>query len=200
MTAAVRTVRSEQQSLLVTFCLALTLHTGFILFAMLFTNIKGAPLIQPDDMVEISLVVLPKPKRDMPDKAMEPVVESKPKPTPKPTPKPKSKPRAKPKVMPKQSDLSFKDAELADKTDSREELLRHAQMQAALRSATESQPATDAESETDESFELLGAGMRADPELARYVALIQAVFMPHFKPLPAIVAANQLDPNKPPPK
>ena len=82
MTAAVRNMRSEQQSLLVTFFLALTLHALFILSAFLFTTIKSAPLIQPDDMVEVSLVVLPKPKRDMPDKAIEPVVEPKPKPVP----------------------------------------------------------------------------------------------------------------------
>ena len=56
--------------------------------------------------------------------------------------------------------------------------------------ANENSTASDPDSTLDEAINVGHSGLRADPELARYVQKIRDLFQKNFSPLPTIVAAN----------
>ena len=111
---------------------------------------------------------------------------------------------------PKESDLAFKDpnakpptptkptletsAETQGTPDAdRQRRIRELMMKQMIDDAAEGdrdREATDPNSNATEKVDLGGTGARGDPEYARYLASIKALFMAQFSPLPAVVAAN----------
>jgi len=99
----------------------------------------------------------------------------------------------------RQSDLAFNtpDAKKTegqpDRSAERARAVRDLQMAAALSDFDEADANRDAASPDgsgDETIDLGGAGVRLDPELARYIAQLQRLFNEHFHPLPGIVAGR----------
>ncbi|MBA2321496.1 MAG: TonB C-terminal domain-containing protein [Deltaproteobacteria bacterium] len=149
------------------------------------------PMVDPDQAIEVSMVVLPKSRNALPDRAMRapreagvaapaevspeeaPVRESD-LAFPQPAPQPKGHPNA---------DLR-RDEMMAD--IERERLLQD------LTAATGDydRDASDPNSNADFALNTGAQGDPADPEYARYIMQLQQLFMQHFRPLPGIAQSN----------
>jgi len=164
--------------------IALSIYcSGFLLQS------DNRPLIDPDDAMEVAMVVLPKSPTEMVHRATKaPVpqgdrVNAPPPDTPPPL---------------HSSDLEFNTPDAQDKQGSesrqaeRERLIKMAKLLEEIDapSGPVDQMQSDPNSTSDESINAGAAGLTADPELARYVAKIRALFKQHFNPLPTIAAAN----------
>jgi len=175
---------------LVAFCfLAVFLHVfvGFTLYCgNTLWSLTQRPLIDLDNVMEVSMVVLPKSPTEMVHRATQ---------APTPTGQ-KTATHRKVITPPRQSDLVIKkkDAKTNQGDNSAELrrliLLNAAKSQADAPEASETVQASDPNSTTNESFTIGTAGQLADPELARYIKTIQELFHKNFNPLPTIVAAN----------
>ena len=146
------------------------------------------PIIDPQKSIEVAMVVLPKAKTRMPDRAARAKVPkgTSPKPAPQPPPVRESDLAIhKPDVAPKagQPDRTA-DRDAALKNLMRENLLENLLAPDGPRD----RDATDPDSEATEAINALGPGVRADPEYAKYIGKIQALFMRNFKPLDAVVS------------
>lgn len=196
----------ERQSLAVPLILALLLHLGVVMLIICMGYLPGRrPPPFEQNAMEVSMMVLPKSQRAMPDKASRAPTPSRDVPAPKEAP---SAGTAKPSEPPpvRESDLVLnkpdaKPVEGAKTADpdaakAREDLMKQMLMEQMLEQVedapvgTVDRTATDPDSESDEAIMASGAGQRGDPELARYVASLQKLFNQNFKPLPTIVAAN----------
>jgi hypothetical protein len=160
----------------------------------------------PEDVIEVSLVSLPKTDARMaqmdvaPPTLPSPVVPDAPAPERDPGTADQGAPEPEPPVNP--SDLAFreKDAPKEAKGDPdrerreelRRDLIRQAQRQALLDAAAGTEPsqAGDPDSTTTERIDLGGPGTVADPELARYVQSVRTLFMQNFRPLPTVAQQN----------
>jgi len=146
-------------------------------------------IIDPDRAIEVSMVSLPKSKTSLPDRA---TVAPRPKgTTAEPTPEPVQTPQResdlvvhKPDATPDPGADVARDQALAKL---REQLLD--QLGDAPQGRTD-RSATDPNGVDGQALAVLGAGSRTDPEFARYIAQLQALFRSHFRPLGAVVAAN----------
>ena len=185
------TLRPEPQPLIGYFLLALTGHGGAAVLLML-TTVLGSycrdtkPILDPDQSMEVSVVVLPKANKPLPDKA-----SRRPRPTgqPKPTPAP---PPPQPQVQTSDLAVHKEKAPVEEGTPDadrkRQELMKALERQAMLDNlmapeGDEDRQATDPNSTSDEALNALGAGAIGDPEYARYIAKLQALLMQHFRPL-----------------
>jgi TonB family protein len=192
MTEGVRsTLIPERQPLAFPVVLALFLHV------LVAASIACVGMFTPDpkpildvENIEVSMVVLPRSK-GLPDRA----TRAPPPPVGESTPTPAEPP------LPRESDLVVHRPEAKatagtqNTARDRDRLMRELTMQQLLQDVeapvgeVDRQP-TDPNSESDEAINAGQAGLIGDPELARYIAQIEALFMQHFKPLPTIVAAN----------
>ena len=151
-------------------------------------------LIDPNEVMQVSMVALPKSTSSLPDKPMR---------TPDP---PKGVQEAPTPPPPDASQMVLKTPEATpdkgqpdpqvDRSKDREALLNAARREALLRDMSapvgpQDRTATDPNG-VDPSEAILGpAGSGTiDPELARYIAACRARILPNFKPLPSVVAAH----------
>ena len=151
-----------------------------------------APLFDPNDVMTVQAVALPKANTRMPDR-----------PTRAPDPPKGDTAKAKaPPPPPTASDMALrkKDAKkkkgVADRSADRSELLNRLKRESLLKDATAAlgtkdrvQTAKDGVDPKDAVIGPIGAG-RMDPELARYVSQCRDRILPNWKPLPAILAAH----------
>lgn len=167
---------------------------GAVLFVGLLSTLlmnqcsTRKPIIDPTKSIQVAMVVLPKAKTRMPDRAARAKVPkgTSPKPTPKPPPVRESDLTIhKPEVVPKAGDPDRSaDRDAALKNLMRENLLENLLAPDGPRD----RDATDPNSDATEAINALGPGVRADPEYAKYIGKIQALFMRNFKPLDAITS------------
>lgn len=155
------------------------------------------PLIDPDQALEVSLVVLPRSESSMPDRAQRA-------PAPPAAEQPKPQPEAPTEPPPRSSDLVVHTEEPEpkpqpdgpDDDERRRELMAQLERERLLSELAHAptgpvdRDASDPDSTTDESINALGPGGRGDPELARYESQIQQLFMRHFHPLAAITQSQ----------
>lgn len=199
---------SDRQSLAFPFLGALTLHIlAAATAACMGVLWKPSPtLIQPDEVMDVSLMVMKQSKTSMPEKASHVPHSGAPAPAVQNSTAPAAPTPAPPPPNP--SDLSFKDkkadaapakakAEEAreDLSKKREEAMRKLLMEQAVADMNSPEgkvdrEATDPNSTSDETIDLGGAGAAGDPELVRYLATLKKLFKEHFRPLPTVVAAN----------
>jgi hypothetical protein len=193
VTAAVRSVLvPAPEPLALPILGAVILHVGLVSGLVCAGWVQGLfdthrPLVDPDQAMEVSMLVLPR---------TSPVVQRA---TRAPAQAGESPKAAEPPPI-RESDLAIQtesapqtkgDPKATDLEDQiREMLMRESLM--ALDDAplgTENR-VNDPSSDSEEMINAAGSGARTDPELARYIASLQKLFNEHFKPLPAIVAAN----------
>lgn len=183
----------DRQSLLPGLGCSVFIHGGVLITAALFTLVtthcgSGRPPIDLDKSMEVSMVVLPKSERSVPDRASRaPVPRGTTAKTPdQPTPA-------------NVSDLTFEneDAQEDAGVDSaaRDQLMAELKRQQLLDdlmapTGPQDRNATDPNSTSDLAINAAGAGARGDPEFAAYIAKVQRIFMENFKPLGAITADN----------
>lgn len=183
----------DRQPLLLPFVASVVGHVlvaTFVALVMLLASFRSDPILDPNDVMEVSMVVLKKSEK-MPERATRaPVPKGEVLPDPTPVKRP-----------PVESDLSFKteDAPEAegtpDRSQDREALLRKLKREQLLANAAADdgavdRDATDPDSTSDEEINTGGAGAAADPELARWVVKVREIFAKDFRPLPTIVSAN----------
>lgn len=196
--AATTVLRADPQPLFGWVAVSLFGH-GALLAAGLFVTLVGRscltskPIVDPDDMMEVSMVVLPRSDARMPDRAARA-------PVPKGDPRPDAPRPTTPPV--KQSDLAIHTDAPKPAPKGVSDVERRQQVMAELErqrlldellNAPEGvvdRDATDPNSTSDVAIHALGNASRGDPEFARYIAQVQQMFMKHFKPLPAITQAN----------
>lgn len=175
---------------------------GFTVAALLIVGLvargcaPAAPVVDLDRSIEVSMVVLPKSRTKMPDRAARTPV---PKGTPSPEP-PAPEPPPTPPV--KQSDLVIHKEQPEPKPVGISDDERRAQLMAEMERqrllddllnapvGPVDRDASDPNATGTESINALGTASRGDPEFARYVAQVQQIFMKHFRPLAAITQAN----------
>ena len=178
------------QSLGLPMVLSISAHGALLcavaISAWLFAD--DAPLVDVNDTIQVSMVVLPKSATPIPDRASRAPVPSGEVPTADTPPAPI-----------RESDLAFEDpkakpsAGAADRSTDRARLLRQLQMKELLTDAPEGKvdrSATDPHSTTNDAVNAMGVGTLGDIEFARYVQRLQDLFRPHFNPLPTIVEKN----------
>jgi TonB family protein len=168
-------------------------HGGILLMGLISTLFMShcsarKPLIDPNKSIQVAMVVLPKAKTRMPDRAARAKV-----------PKGTSK-KAPPKPPPvRESDLAIHKPEVApkagnpDRSADRDAALKNLMRENLLENllapdGPRDRDATDPNSDATEAINALGPGVRADPEYAKYIGEIQALFMRNFKPLDAIIS------------
>jgi TonB family protein len=153
---------------------------------------SSEPLFNPDDVMIVQAVALPKANTRMPDR-----------PTRAPDPPKGDKVTAKAKPPPPTaSDMALRKKKAAPKkglrnrTTAREDLLNKIKREALLKDTSAAlgakdrvQTAKDGVDPADAVIGPIGAG-RMDPELARYVRQCRDKILPNWKPLPAILAAH----------
>ena len=150
------------------------------------------PLFDPNDVMTVQAVALPKANTRMPDRPTR---------TP-PPPKGDSVKAKTPPPPPTASDMALRKKKavekkgVEDKSVDRSELLNKIRREALLKDATAAlgakdrvQTAKDGVDPKDAVIGPMGAG-RMDPELARYVAQCRDRILPNWKPLPAILAVH----------
>lgn len=187
-------LNTERQSLALPLILSTMAH-GFALGAFALGTLlltfcgERKRVIDPDEVMEVAMVALPKSDRAMPDKATR---------APKPVGAKQPQPNPQPEVK-HTSDLSVKvdQAKTNEGVDSKKlddamaELERQQaleNMEAALGSIDQS--ATDPDSDLDAAAANGAIGGSSDPEYARYIAEVRQVFMAQFHPLQSIRDAN----------
>jgi TonB family protein len=157
--------------------------------AGLLERLRPPPKIVEPEAMEVSMLVMKKSNR-LPTRATRPRenrgTTSEKVPSQEPVPV-------------RQSDLALHTPEAKptegkpDQSAERNRAMRELTMAAALSDFDEADSARDASSPDgtgDETIDLGGRGMRADPELAKYIAQLQRLFNQHFRPLPSVVAGN----------
>ena len=150
------------------------------------------PLFDPNDVMTVQAVALPKANKRMPDR-----------PTRAPDPPKGDAVKAKaPPPPPTASDMALRKKKAVEKkgvenrSADRSELLNRLKRESLLKDATAAlgtkdrvQTAKDGVDPKDAVIGPIGAG-RMDPELARYVSQCRDRILPNWKPLPAILAAH----------
>ena len=150
------------------------------------------PIFNPEDVMAVQAVALPKANRRMPDR-----------PTRTPDPPKGDSMAAKTKPPPPTaSDMALRKKKAPQKkgrknrTSAREDLLNKLRRESLLKDATAAVGAKDRVQTAKDGVEPeeailgpIGAG-RMDPELARYVSTCRDRILPNWKPLPAILAAH----------
>lgn len=163
---------------------------GWLFFSVVMAQCgPSRPIIDPDKTMEVSMVVLKKTQKAVPDRAQRaPVPQGEATPEPAEVPPP-----------PRESDLVFEKekaktnkGQKTDRDAALEELKRQQMLQELMNApeGTTDRDATDPNSDSDISINAAGAGNRGDPEFAAYIAKVQAIFQQHFKPLGAITQGN----------
>ena len=186
------TLNPESQPLTKPVFAAIGLHLAFaalFLIAGLLERLRPPPLPLANQSMEVSMLVMKHSNR-MPTRATQVRVNR--------GDTPKKVEVAQP-VPVRQSDLAFNSPEAKktqgqpDRSADRARAMRELEMAAALSDFEEAdtpRDATSPEHTGDETIDLGGAGMRIDPELARYIAQLQRLFNQHFHPLPGITAGR----------
>ena len=151
-----------------------------------------APLFDPNDVMTVQAVALPKANTRMPDRPTRA-----PPPQRVTPPRPRLRPRHRPRVTWRcERRTPRRRRGVADRSADRSELLNRLKRESLLKDATAAlgtkdrvQTAKDGVDPKDAVIGPIGAG-RMDPELARYVSQCRDRILPNWKPLPAILAAH----------
>lgn len=175
---------------------SVALH-GFVAIVALLVSVVGPwlfperPLVDPDQAIEVSMVVLPKSRNALPDRAMRAPTEAG---ALAPT-------EVSPDEAPvRESDLAFPSPVPEPKGDPnadlrREEMMAEMERERLLQDLSAptgeyDRDATDPNGVGDLAMNTGAQGDPADPEYARYIMQLQQLFMQHFRPLPGIAQAN----------
>jgi outer membrane biosynthesis protein TonB len=180
---------------------------GHLLIVAVLMLLSALPSCQQkplmlEDVVEVSLVVLPKSDSKMAQ--MDVRTKTPPAPVIKDAPPPEKDPglttTGKPEpTPPNPSDLVIRDPKVQPKgdpdreareTERREALRRLAMANLDAPEGTKPSTAADPDGTSDERINLGGTGVLADPELARYAQRVRELFMSKFNPLPTIREQN----------
>ena len=175
---------------LLVFCgVAFVLHIFVGLSFMCANSIwswSQRPLINPDNVMEVSMVVLPKSTSKMVQWNTKRLVSHGQKQANQKAPTP-----------PRTSDLVHQtpDAQTnqgsPDRSDEMKRLVDMATVLSDLGpEADQDSTQSDPDSTSNEHVNLGSTGVPADPELARYIQKIRVLYHKNFNPLPTIVAAN----------
>jgi TonB family protein len=175
---------------------SLVAHVGLVLTVIVVSWLWGLifperALIDPDDSIEVSMVVLPKSRNALPDKAMRAPHEA----------GDVAPDQVSPEEAPvRESDLTLDAPAPQPKGDpdadrQRDEMLREMERQKLLQDLTAAtgeydQDASDPNSTADFALNTGAQGDPADPEYAKYIMQLQQLFMQHFRPLPGIGQSN----------
>lgn len=183
----------DRQSLALPILLALVLHgcmAGAILGAATLQRDRR-PIIEPSQVMEVSMVVLPKARTRMPEKASRaPVTSGQKDAVTRPTEPPPVKTSDLTIARP---DAPAETQGAPDRSADRAALMREMLIKELAEDTPEGQvdrQATDPNSTSDEAIDAGGQGLATDPELARYAEKVKKLFMAEFRPLPTIAAAN----------
>lgn len=181
----------EPQSLALPVLLAVILHVGAATTLACASFLAGPskPMIDKNDAMEVSMMVLPRSKSSMPERAQRaPRTAGEQQPAPKEAVEP----------PPKESDLVKFEKDAPAKKEGQEADLAKKRQKALLdmleddenaaEGATD-RDASDPNSTSDEAINT-GAAGSGDPELGKYLGQLTKLFNQNFRPLPAIVAAN----------
>jgi hypothetical protein len=160
--------------------------------------------IDPQDVIQVSLISLPKTDSGMVQMDVQqataeaPVVEDAP--TPQDNPGLADDGLSEPEVLKNPSDLAFEtpdatenkgDPDQARNDQSRADTMRRLKREQLLKTmGTSISTAGDPDSQTDDNINMGGSGAISDPVLASYLNKIQKTFEAHFVPLPSVEAAN----------
>ncbi len=171
-------------------------HVVLVGTAVVFHWLSGwlfppGPMIDPDQAIEVSMVVLPRSKSALPDRAMRAPREA----------GDVAPAQVSPEEAPvRQSDLAFDQETPQPKGDPnadlrREELLAEMERERLLQDLSAAtgeydQDASDPNSNADFALNTGAQGDPADPEYARYISSLIQLFMKHFRPLPGIGQSN----------
>lgn len=161
---------------------AMTLYCGSSVWAW-----SQKPMIDPDNVMEVSMVILPKSTSRMVQRN-----------TRKKTSSGNTKAKNKAPIPPRDSDLVMKTKETKqnqgapDRSEDMKRLVDMAQLLSHIDApeASQDSSASDPNSESTEQVNIGQTGALADPELARYIQKIRDLFHKNFSPLPTIVSAN----------
>lgn len=192
MQAMRSTLNPEPQSLAIPVLVALLLHVSVVsLIACVGMLPSRRQPILDDEAMQVSMMILPKAERAMPDKA-----SRAPRPTGEPQPQ---ETKAEPAPI-RESDLKVHQPEAKvtegasrDRSTDREAAMRELLMDDALADLDEGptdREQTDPNSDSTEKIDLGGVGPTNDPELVRWQDKVTKLFITQFNPLPAVVAAN----------
>ena len=161
---------------------ALSLYCGSSLWAW-----SQKPLVDPDNVMEVSMVVLPKSKSSMVQRTVRKKVSSG-----------TTTQKEKAPIPPRNSDLIVKTKEAKqsqgaeDRSADMKRLVDMAKLLSHIDApeASQDSSASDPNSDATEHVNIGQTGTLADPELAKYIQQIRDLFHKNFSPLPTIVAAN----------
>jgi hypothetical protein len=160
------------------------------LVTAIFAWLRG-PLIDPDQAIEVSMVVLPKSRNALPDKAMRAPREA----------GAQAPSEVSPEEAPvRESDLAYEREVPKPEGDPnadrrRDEMLAEMERERLMQDLAAAtgeydQDASDPNSTADFGLNTGAQGDPADPEYARYIMQLQQLFMQHFRPLPGIAQSN----------
>lgn len=173
---------------------SIAIHTLIVSLVWLFGSPSdSAPLFDPDEVMEVRMIELPKSPTPMPQKATR---------APPPPPAGERK-AAEPPPPVTASDMKFETPDATptegeqDQTDARADLLRQLKRKQLLEDLNAAEGRVDrAASDPDGTLEpedvFAGAtgGVAMDPELARYTAQLRKLILPHWAPLPRLIQDN----------
>ena len=182
---------------------------GHLLIVGVIAGLSALPSCREEapieDVIEVSLVVMPKSTGRMATMDVRTPSDAPPVPDPEPTTAPDPEPAASAPAPPQVSDLVVRD-ERTDPTPSdrpapdadqerrdaeRRDMLRRLAVQSLDAPVGDvASQATDPDGTSDERINLGGSGPVADPELARYVQRVRDLFMARFNPLQTVAQQN----------
>lgn len=184
----------QEQGLILPLFLSIFAHGGALVAFTVGTLLlsfcgERKRVIDPNDTMEVAMVVLPRSARAMPDKATrapKPVGSDAPQPVPVPDVKHTSDLAVKVDKPKTNEGVDTKKLDDAMKALEREQALLN--MEAALGQLD--QNATDPNSDSDEAINSGAINTSGDPAYARYIAEVRKAFMGQFHPLQSIRDAN----------
>jgi hypothetical protein len=192
VTAAVArsTLNPEPQSLALPALMALMLHVvvASTIACASFLFEPAPHKLLDDHAMQVSMMVLPKSKTLMAERAQHAPVTT------------GEQPKAEEQAPVRESDLTYETdkakvtkGQTKDHSKDREAAMRQLLMEQMLEDTPEGKvdrTASDPNSDATEAINATGLGSQADPEYARYVSQLEKLFNSNFHPLPAIVQAN----------
>ncbi len=177
--------------------LSLLLHGTVVLFLLLGRGCieDDQPLFDPDEIMQVQMVALPKARGRNPDRATRAPSPPPPAPVPEaamPSPEPFAEPHpsnseTRPEEPPPKADSRDRRADVLRQLR-RSELIKD--IQAPLGDVDRSATDPNSTLSPEEAFAGLGTGAPMDPDLARYQSQIRRIVLPNWTPLPRIIQDN----------
>lgn len=166
-----------------------------LLTGLLAPTPPARPLIDPDSVIQVSMVTLPLSKQSVPDRPSQ-APRPKGEPDPAPAPKPAEPPPPRTADMVHHTPEAPKKPTGVDTQREREELMRRLEMERMLADLEDAptgprdRSATSPDGSPDAAAAAAAASAQGDPELQAYIRRISRIFRDNFHPLQAVTRAN----------